>query len=231
MRLPGSARKSWLGDLTERYHEALLQTPEALSYLDARGLDLEQVSTARLGLVATPDPAHRRYENWLSIPYITPTGVVHMRFRCMAQLEDPEHHCEGHGKYEGPQGEENHLYNVRILSDPKHSVIAVTEGEPDALVSTKAGLPAVGTVGTNGWKPFYNRLVDDYDRVIVLGDGDKAGRDFTVKLAGSLHNGVQRPLPEGEDVSSFVCKYGTEEFLNYAVGQGFADNATLAQAK
>jgi DNA primase len=85
-------------------------------------------------------------------------------------------------------------------------------------MSNVAGLPAVGVPGASNWKPLYHRLVDDYERVIILGDGDKAGRDFTIKLAPNIANAVQRPMPEGEDVSSFIVKYGAEAFLSYALG-------------
>ena len=204
---PSDSQKNWLGSLADRYHEALDET--TLSYLDARGIGPDAASGYRLGLVVDPDPAHHQYEGRLSIPFITPTGVVYMRFRC---LED--HDCSefGHGKYQGPSGDNTHLYNVSSLHVAGDTV-AITEGELDALISTEAGMPAVGVPGATNWKPFYYRLFDDYERVIIVGDGDKAGREFVATLARNLPNSIRRPMPEGYDVNSYVLEHGVDEYL------------------
>lgn len=213
------SRKNWLGKLTDRYHEAL--TPEVLSYLENRGLDRDAVTGSRLGLVANPDPMHEQYRGRLSIPFITPTGVVYIRFRCLEQ-----HDCKVykdtvdpyHGKYEGVKGEDTRLYNVLSLH-VADDTIAVTEGELDSLVSTAAGVPAVGVPGAHAWKPFWYRLFDDFETVLLLGDGDKAGRDFVNALRPHLDGAVPRLMPNGHDVSSFVVQYGADEFLNYVKGE------------
>lgn len=206
---PSDSQKNWLGSLADRYHESLDET--TLSYLAARGIDQDAASGFRLGLVTAPDPAHDRYTGRLSIPFITPTGVVYMRFRC---LED--HVCGDHfhGKYEGVSGENTHLYNVGALHQAGDTVV-VTEGELDALISTRAGMPAVGVPGATNWKPFYYRLFDDYERVILVGDGDTAGREFVATLARNLSNSIRRPMPEGYDVNSFVLEQGVDAYLAY----------------
>ncbi len=134
-----------------------------------------------------------------------------MRFRC---LED--HNCgdHSHGKYQGVSGDSTHLYNVSSLH-LSGDTIAITEGELDALVSTQAGMPAVGVPGATNWKPFYYRLFDDYERVIVVGDGDTAGREFVATLARNLPNSIRRPMPEGYDVNSYVLEHGVDEYLAY----------------
>ena len=210
---PSESHKSWLGKLTDRYHEAL--TPEVLSYLEGRGLGPDAVSGSRLGLVADPDPAHEPYRGRLSIPFITPTGVVYMRFRC---LED--HDCKeipGHGKYESPAGEQTHLYNVQALHDATDRV-GIAEGELDALVATYAGLPTVGCVGVSNWKPYYYRLFDDFQYVYVLGDGDSAGRKWASGLVPNIPGAVSRVQPAGYDVSSYVVEHGAEAWLESVIG-------------
>ena len=204
---PSDSQKNWLGSLADRYHESLDEA--TLSYLAARGIDQDAATGFRLGLVVDPDPAHGRYAGRLSIPFITPTGVVYMRFRC---LED--HKCDNHGKYEGVSGENTHLYNVGALHSAGDTVV-VTEGELDALISTTAGMPAVGVPGATNWKPFYYRLFDDYERVILVGDGDTAGREFVATLARNLSNSIRRPMPEGYDVNSFVLEQGVDAYLAY----------------
>lgn len=206
---PSESQKSWLGNLADRYHAALDE--KTLSYLAARGIDQDAATGFRLGLVTDPDPAHHNYEGRLSIPFITPTGVVYMRFRC---LED--HDCGDleHGKYQGVSGDSTHLYNVGALH-VSEGIVAVTEGELDALISTEAGMPAVGVPGATNWKPFYYRLFDDYERVVVVGDGDKAGREFVATLARNLGNSIRRPMPEGYDVNSYVLEHGPDAYLTY----------------
>lgn len=210
---PSDSQKNWLGALTERYHEAL--TDDVLAYLASRGIDRDGATGLRLGLVADPDPAHERYVGRLAIPFITPTGVVSMRFRC---LEDHgEQNCSDlwHGKYEGLEGEETRLYNVGALLDATDT-IGISEGELDGAVATICGLPTVGVPGKNNFKPFYYRLFDEYERVILLGDGDPAGREFVASLSRNLNNGIRRPLPDGHDVTSYVMEYGPDAFMAYA---------------
>ena len=133
-----------------------------------------------------------------------------MRFRC---LEDHPK-CQDHGKYEAVKGEGTHLYNVGALHVAGDTIV-VTEGELDALISTRAGMPAVGVPGATNWKPFYYRLFDDYERVILVGDGDSAGREFVATLAQNLSNSIRRPMPEGYDVNSFVLEQGVDAYLAY----------------
>lgn len=213
---PSESLKTWLGKTAQRYHEAL--TPEVRSYLDERALGPDVVSSSLLGLVSDPDPLHEQYRGRLSLPFITPTGVVYMRFRCIQEIDDPEHSCKehGHGKYEGPSEQGTHLYNVQALHDAD-VVVGVCEGELDALVATTAGLPAVGVPGSQNWKSFYYRLFSDFTRVLILGDGDKAGRDFTNKLASHISGGEAKVMPNGHDVTSFVVEYGEEAFRDFAL--------------
>lgn len=206
---PSDSQKSWLEKQTQRYAESL--TPEVASYLENRGIDQDAIAGFRLGYVADPDPMHEPFRGRLSIPFITPTGVVYMRFRC---LED--HDCRelSHGKYEGQKGTETHLYNVAALHEAD-TVVGITEGELDALVATSSGFPSVGVPGAQNWKPFYYRLFDDFERVVILGDGDKAGREFTSKLVHNIPGGEAKLMPEGHDVNSFVLENGSEAFLDF----------------
>lgn len=210
---PSESHKNWLQSLTDRYHGAL--TKEVRSYLKGRGLGKAVVDGNLLGLVIDPDPAHVRYEGWLSIPFITPTGVVQMRFRC---LEDhgKDVSCDDlfHGKYEGVKGDETRLYNVLALHQSGDTV-GICEGELDALAATKAGLPTVGVTGVNNWKSYYYRLLDDYETVVVMGDGDTYGREFVATLAPNIPGSVRRPFPDGHDVTTFILEHGVDTFKKF----------------
>lgn len=208
---PSDSLKSWLGKTAQRYHEAL--TPEVLSYLESRGLDQDAVTGYRLGLVADPDPMHEAYRGRLSIPYITPTGVVTMRFRC---LEDHDCRAEKCPKYTQPSGEETHLYNVQALHDAD-TVVGISEGELDAEIATLCGLSTVGIPGATNWKSHWYRLFDDFERVLVFGDGDTAGRSFASKLVHTIPGAEAKVMPEGMDVTSFYVESGKDAFLDFAL--------------
>lgn len=132
-----------------------------------------------------------------------------MRFRCLA-----EHDCKEVGcpKYIQPSNEPTHIYNVQALHDAD-TVIGVCEGEIDAISATLAGIPSVGIPGASNWKPFWYRLFDDFGRVIILGDGDTAGRKFASKLSHTIPGGEAKVLPDGQDVNSFIVDHGSGAFL------------------
>ena len=208
---PNDSLKTWLGKTAERYHESLRENEAVLSYLEQRDLGLDVAHGYRLGVVAEPDPLHEDYRGRLSIPYLTPTGVVSMRFRCLEDHDCKEEHC---AKYLQPKDEPTHVYNVAALHTAD-TVIGICEGELDAIASTESGLPAVGIPGVNNWKPFWDRLFDDFERVLILGDGDTAGRAFASKLAHSIPGGEAKVMPVDTDVNSFIVEHGHEAYLEF----------------
>lgn len=205
--MPSESQKKRLGALTDRYHSNL--TEEVLSYLADRGIGQDAVTGFRLGVVTDPDPIHEQFVGRLSIPFITPTGVVHMRFRCLQAHACDE--LEFHGKYEGVSGEETRLYNVSALHSAMGAV-GICEGELDAVVASSSGLASVGVPGASGFKRHWYRLFDDFETVYVLGDGDSAGRKFASELSANIRGARALPMPAGHDVSSYVLEFGAEAF-------------------
>ena len=63
----------------------------AQGYLESRGIPLEVARLAQLGVVAEPDTGHEQYTGRLSIPYITKTGVVDLRFRSLNPAVEPKY--------------------------------------------------------------------------------------------------------------------------------------------
>ena len=214
MPLLSSSRRSWLGRQAKRYHESL--TAEAVSYLDARGIGEAERDSYQLGSAESPDPEHEPYTGRLSIPYITPAGVVSIKFRCMDSHHEEGQDPGGCPKYLGEAGEDTYLYNVMALHESSDTV-AICEGELDALVCTMQGIPAVGVPGATKWRPHWHRLFEDYDTIIALGDGDAAGREFARKVIDKVHGADSRVLPAGHDVNSYVLEHGTVGFLEYAL--------------
>lgn len=72
MKQSSSQRES-LGKAAKYYAAAI---HEAEDYLAERGITLEVAKKVGLGVVLDPVTGHEQYENRLSIPYITRTGVV-----------------------------------------------------------------------------------------------------------------------------------------------------------
>ena len=151
-------------------------------------------------MVEDPLPGHEPYKGRLAIPYITPSGVVDIRFRALGN-DDP--------KYMGLVGAKTTMFNTQacFVAD---KYICVTEGEFDCIMmSSKTTHPTVGIPGANNWKPHYAKILDDFDIVIVLADGDAAGLEFGKKISRELGNVNIISMPEGEDVNSMMIKQGS----------------------
>jgi DNA primase len=146
-------------------------------------------------------PGHEPYKGRLAIPYITPSGVVDIRFRALTPEQEP--------KYLGLVGSKTTMFNTQALF-VADKYICVTEGEFDCIMmSVKTTHPTVGIPGANNWKPHYAKLLDDFETVIVLADGDAAGLEFGKKISRELGNVNIISMPDGEDVNSMMIKKGS----------------------
>jgi DNA primase len=194
------SQKVLLEKATNHYEQHL---PLAEEYLIQRGISLEIAEKIRLGVVADPLPGQEQFINRLAIPYITPTGVVDVRFRSMGP-EEP--------KYMGMAGTSTRLYNVSALHTAGN-FIAVCEGEIDAItLSYSCGIPAVGVPGANAWKRHYGRLLADFETIYVFADGDQPGSDFAKSLSKEFNSVIIMQMPDGEDVNSMYLRNGSGYF-------------------
>ena len=200
MRLSSSHRQF----LLQATHQYAKQIHLATEYLATRNLSVDEAQRFHLGVVKDALPGHEQYTGRLAIPYITPSGVVDIRFRAIGNA-DP--------KYMGMPGAKTSMFNAQVVLTAS-DYICVTEGEIDCItVSVKTNHPAIGIPGANNWKPFYSKILDDFDTVIVLADGDTAGMDFGKKVSRELSNVNIVQMPEGHDVNSIVMLEGAE-FIN-----------------
>lgn len=178
------------------------QLNEVAPYLMARGLSKEAALTHRLGYVHEPVIGHEQYAGRLAIPYITPTGVVDIRFRAVRDDDSP--------KYLSRSGAESTLYNVPAF-ESNEDYIAICEGEMDTIVAhSLAGIPAVGLAGANAWKNWYARAFMDYRKVFVLCDGDQPGRDLGKKIAQQIDVAIVVTMPDGLDVNDLYLSEGAD---------------------
>ena len=197
MRLSNSQR-AFLQQATQQYATYIT---EAQDYLRSRHISVDEAKRFHLGVVKDALPGHESYRGRLAIPYITPSGVVDIRFRSMNNNPDEP-------KYMGIPGAKTTMFNAQAVLTASN-YICVTEGELDTVVvSTKTEHPSVGIPGANNWKSYYTKILDDFDTVIVLADGDSPGLEFGKKLSRELPNVNLVQMPEGHDVNSIVIQEG-----------------------
>lgn len=206
MLVPSKSQKESLERATSRYEQHL----EAVAgYLAARGISQETASSWRLGSVVDPLPGHEHLEGRLVIPYLTRTGPVDLKFRC---VQDHDCKTSGCAKYMYVAGTEHRLYNVPALLKPSDTV-AICEGELDALtLDGMVGIPAVSHPGAQSWKRFWSRVFTGYRRIFVIADGDDAGVEGANEVARLVPGSTVIRMPRGHDVNSLWVEKGVEGF-------------------
>ena len=193
-----ASQKQLLGLASDKYAANISL---AYDYLRSRGITPEAARLARFGVVAEPETGHEMFTGRLSIPYITKTGVVDLRFRSLNPAVEP--------KYMSMTGAETKMYNVLDI-DRAGDWIGVCEGELDTItLSACVGIPCVGVPGANSWKKHYTRLLADFERVFIFADGDQPGTEFARSLARELPVTIVQ-FADGEDVNSVYVKYGAD---------------------
>lgn len=193
-----ASQKELLGLASDKYAANISL---AYDYLRSRGITPEAARLARFGVVAEPETGHEMFTGRLSIPYITKTGVVDLRFRSLNPAVEP--------KYMSMTGAETKMYNVLDI-DRAGDWIGVCEGELDTItLSACVGIPCVGVPGANSWKKHYTRLLADFERVFIFADGDQPGTEFARSLARELPVTIVQ-FTDGEDVNSAYVKYGAD---------------------
>jgi DNA primase len=90
----------------------------------------------------------------------------------------------------------------------------ICEGETDALAFATAAPDIRGSVfACPGASTFTHRHAEDMERfasVVVVPDGDKAGRDMVRRIAGMLDQVYAVAMPDGHDVCSYLTANGTQ---------------------
>jgi DNA primase len=197
VRLSKSQREL-LAKATENYERNL---GEALPYLVTRGITEATARMFRLGFVANPETGHEIYQGKLAIPYITPSGVIDIRFRSLNNDSGP--------KYLSRPGATTHIYNIGALTQDS-SMLVVCEGEIDTIIATQVGFTAVGLPGANNWKPYYSRVLDGWDKIMLFCDGDNAGREMAKTISRELDNVFPVFMPDNQDVNDVFLTEGAD---------------------
>lgn len=218
-------------------HEALLKDETALTYLRGRGMTDESIELFQLGFVPPANGRISIFDKVANSPVLQldrmdmfnnailfPITDVFGRMRYFQSR--PFNPLPGM-KYIG--GNDNHpLYDEtdrifgfhisrKMLYKNGGRIIGV-EGAPDTIACIQAGLCACGFLGT-----VVNQLTFDLlgkyrvVELILLLDGDKAGRDRSFKICEkylTLQTNVRlrvASLPDGYDPDEFINKYGVDK--------------------
>jgi DNA primase len=205
--VPSKKQRLLLGEEVRRNHEFLVNGKEhsqsGRNYLEARGITPDIVNRWKLGYVESGT-----YRGRISIPYWTPAGYSAAVYRCVhlpgAACQELEHHS----KYLATSGYRP-MFNVRALSVGADRVF-VAEGELNAIMSSYDGFPCVATGGKENWKEWWSYCFDGPREIVVLRDGDEAGKEFADHIKHQLRNVVVIDFPDGQDVSSYRLEHGPE---------------------
>jgi len=217
--LPSNDTKNLLEQSTKLYEEKLWENESALTYLKMRGLTKEAVLSFRLGLVENPLPesGHDFMIGRISIPYITQTGIVQIRFRAVPFTGIPGE-PEPSPKMKGEAGIHTTIYNaIQLIQDTE--ILCVCEGEFDTISAVQSGLPAIGIPGAQSWQSVYGRALR-YRKVIILADNDDHGEGL--KFAETVQSDVRgariKLMPKGMDVNNYLTEFGEDKLKEFVNG-------------
>lgn len=191
----------------DQYHANLSQ---AADYLTTRGFTPDGVRPFRLGVV--DEHAQAFMVGRLSIPYLSPSGVLGIKYRCLQS-----HDCKeaGDPKYLYDDGEEPRLFNAgaTLRSAP---LIFICEGELDAIaVQSLTGLPAVAVPGAQMWDKhrYWARCFAPFPLVVIPADGDNAGKQLAKAIGRDLPQLRVVHMPNGADANDVLRTEGVDGFL------------------
>jgi len=200
-------QKESLTGYAGQYHEAIDE--RTVSYLKSRGIDQKTVGTFLLGTVSNPMPGHEHAVGALSIPYITGSGVVGVKFR-KVDGSSP--------KYIWPTGQKIGMFNVSDLMKESDS-IGICEGELDTIIlSGMCDIPAVGIAGVSQWKEWFPMMLEGYKNVFIFADNDvkedgrNPGMELAKRIKEDLNHAIVINLPPNKDVNDIYLTEGADWF-------------------
>jgi DNA primase len=206
VNLSGERRRA----LTAKARSLAGNVEQALPYLMSRGISAEVAEMFQLGY----SPHGTEQGGRLAIPYLTPAGVVQIKYRCI-DFGHGDHKDTSCPKYLPEPGLGLHLYNAQVLINTGDTAV-LTEGELDAIsVQAYCGIPAVAYPGTGSWdkQRHWPLCFEGLAEVIVICDGDKPGRDAAGKVAKTI--GMRAKvvdMPDKYDCNRYITEKGAIAF-------------------
>src|SRR6185369_12977488 len=139
------------------------------------------------------------------VPYFDAEGTLH-RVKLFPDDDSPVHWL-GPSKPQIPYG----LWRM-----PKEGkVLVLTEGESDlfAVSAYLPKIPVIGIPGAASWKPDWAAYLAPFERVFIVGDGDRAGREFADRVVADRPDGRLVLMPEGADTRALLQTLGSRAFV------------------
>ncbi len=196
-------------DLAEKYHQALVNRPDAAGYLNGRGINRESIGRFKIGY------AQKNGAGYMSIPHFEEGKLVNIKFRSFPPAEKT---------FRRIPDCKSILFNGDAIKNHRDSII-ICEGELDAIILIQNGFENVvgATNGAGAFDPEWIDQLKPVKRIYLAYDPDEAGQKGARSLAKRL--GYARTfnieLPAAQDVNDFFqAGNGTEKF-----------NGLLSQAK
>jgi DNA primase catalytic core len=239
-KLPAPVRieaddRELLEEIVGYYHETLKQSPEALQYLEKRGLkSAELVERFRLGfsnrtlgyrleaknraggaairkrlqeLGILRDTGHEQFNGSLVIPILNPAGDV----LGMYGRKITPNLREGTPQHLYLRGEHRGVWNEEALAATKEIVLC--EALIDSMTFWAAGIRQVtASYGVNGFTADHRAAFERYgtERVYIAYDNDDAGNRAAVQLSAELIGmGIECfrvEFPKGMDANEYALK-------------------------
>jgi len=203
---------------SERYQQALRQSPKAIEYLKNRGLNGEIAKIYQIGY--SPNDQYDAFRDRVVFPIRDRRGrVVGFGGRV---LDDrlPKYINSSDSPIFHKSNILYGLYEARQANRELKKIIIV-EGYMDVVSLAASGISyAVATLGTATTTQHISQLFQQTHQIIFCFDGDSAGRKAAWRALEStltvLRDDVEARflfLPDGEDPDSLVKKEGKEIFL------------------
>lgn len=231
----GGDAQALLQEVIEFYHQTLLQSPEALAYLQKRGLDdAELIAHFKLGYANRTlglrlpqknrktgaelrsrlqeigiyrESGHEHFNGSLVIPCVDVSGVIGEVYgrKLLDNLR------EGTPKHSYLPGPHVGVFNVAALASAREVILC--ESLIDALSFWRSGFKQVtASFGVNGFtSELLQALVSaGVERVLIAYDRDEAGDKAALEVAKQLNQqGIEAfrlLFPKGMDANQYACQ-------------------------
>ncbi len=201
-------------------HAALLESPEAVAFLEGRGISTEQAKASLLGYMdgrffVGTDDEHRDCP-FIGIPYIDKNRVSCVKWRDVR-----------HKQYRHSVGKRARMYFGENLGLSEFEDLFVVSGEFDAIILRQSGRQAVSLHSDSSPPTAQERdvLVRSGCRLIYAGDTDRSGVRAMNKLGIELGMGKVLTWPGAKDANEFYLKdpEGFSDNLEKLLEEGLQD--------
>jgi hypothetical protein len=224
-------RKVW-EDAIPIMQDALIENPEALSYLRSRGLRAETIGKYQIGWA--PDDLVDRlvadgyrisdlknaglftdyngkdvplFWSRIMIPYLQRSHVVSLRGKQIPK-----------GNIIQAKNTSIHLFGADNLLG--HKEVYICEGEFDAMYLDQLGYPACAIPGAGSFQEHWKPWFEDARRVFICLDADEAGEKGAMRIKGMLGEKAKIvELPDGMDITDYFQAGYTKTDFNKLVDE------------